>query len=141
MYCCLALDLIIVAPPLFRGSFQIQTAGWICRGAVLPRRFGPVGIRTGRRSSNSPYPFAVLSLLRLFLSLAQERSRRSSPDLLHRVPSRDSVRWDRSPPRALAMDQGFSPTPSPCSLGLVFLGFGEACEFLRFLGLISARVG
>ena len=74
---------------------------------------GAWGLRAGRGSSNSPTPIQLFfPMMSLSLSPAQERRRRPSPDLRLRPLSSHSVRWDRSPPLPLAMEQGFSANPS-----------------------------
>ena len=90
---------------------------------LLPRRYyrddtryyrtveSPWGLRAGRGSSISPYSF-TLSPHAVSLAPAQERHRRTPPDLCLWPLSSDSDRWDPSPPLPLAMEQGFSSNPS-----------------------------
>ena len=84
------------------------------RGTTTPSQAGGGQERAGGVPT-PPYPFNSFPHV-ASLSPAQERRRRTSPDLRLRPLSSHSVRWDRSPPRPLAMEQGFSPNPSLSSL-------------------------
>ena len=108
---------------------------------VLPRSRERVGVKSGQGEFQLPHTHSSLSPLRLSLSLAQERRRRSSPDLHLRPLSSDFDWWDHSPPLPLAMEQGFSPIPPFFLFVLLLLGFGEMQVVLEILGQIYARVG
>ena len=79
-----------------------------------------------------PYPFNSVSPLCLSLSPAQERRWRTLPDLHLRPLFSHSARWDCSPPRPLAMEQGFSPNPSLFALLFCLNVLGRCKLFLRF---------
>ena len=80
--------------------------------AVLPRSHERVGVKSGQGEFQLRHTHSTLFPHAFSLSPAQERRRRTSPDLRLRPLSSHSDRWDRSPPRPLAMDPGISPGPS-----------------------------
>ena len=82
--------------------------------AVLPRHREQVGVKSGQGEFQLPHTHSTQfpPTSSLSISPAQERRRRTLTNLRLRPLSSHSDRWDRSPPRPLAMDPGISPCPS-----------------------------
>ena len=85
------------------------------------------GLRAGQGEFQLPHTDSTHFPHAVSLSPAQERRRRTSPDLHLRPLSSDSVRWDRSPPLPLAMDQGLSANPSLFVRAFASWFWGDAC--------------
>ena len=92
------------------GERYYRASGTTAMTAVLPHLSKRVGVISRQGEFHLPHTHSLLTPTSS-LSLAQERRRRTSPDLLPQPLPSHSDRWDRSPPRPLAMDAGFSPFP------------------------------